>query len=374
MVLASSSGGGSGGAGGGVASSMHAPSSSDKSLVARPNDFDGSEATYPSWKRQVRIYTFANATRAPDDNDKVMLAASYMKTGRAHRWVIPYVDAILDGKIFTPPLTIARFWQLADQVFLPPALQANAAISLDRLVQGNLTAEAYFVEFDIFATQAGYEAVEFDTMKIRTANKNLKQALVANIHNTETLPTTWNKYKERAVNLDNNWRISRSARMDVSSPSSSSTRQKSNNPFRPYAQPHQPYVAPARDPNAMDVDRLRTAAQEVKAAPNPASTPLAAVTRIEGDRQALFRAGACFYCKTPGHMKAQCPILAAKNTFGSSPRPFTPQTRPFTRQMQMNMDLPSYVPSSVVSSSPPPSVFVDDGSSHASSGFVAGRE
>ena len=67
-------------------------------------------------------------------------------------------------------------------------------------------------------------------------------------------------------------------------------------------------------------DRLRTAAQDVKAVTTSASTS-SAVTRIEGDRQALFRTGACFYCKTPGHMKAQCPILAAKNTVNVTPVP-----------------------------------------------------
>ena len=355
----------------GVGGSMHNPSN-DKSLVARPDDYDGAEAKYQVWKRQVRIFLHAHQTRLTTDEDKILLVASYMKIGKAQRWVQPIIDEILDGKTRTPPLTITLFWTLADAVFLPPALQANAALALDRLTQGKMTAEAYFTEFDILAQQAGYDAADFDTMKIRTANRSLNKSLVANIHNTTTLPTTWDTYKTRATQLDNNWRISQSARIDA--PSSTPNVKRSNNPFRPFVP--NPYVAPTpvRDPNAMDVDRLRTAAQDVKAATISASTS-SAVTRIEGDRQALFRAGACFYCKTPGHMKAQCPILAAKNTANVAPRPFSPQFRPSTRQIVMeNTDLPSYVPLSVASSSPPASVLFDDRSSQVSSGFVAGRE
>ena len=294
MVL---SAGGSGGGAGGVASSQHNPANTnERSLVARPDDYDGAEASYQTWKRQVRIYLRAHQARLTTDEDQVLLAASYMKSGKAQRWVQPIVDEILDGKVRTPPLTVSVFWTLADAVFLPPALQANAALSLDRLIQAKLTAEAFFTEFDILAQQAGYEATTFDSMKIRTANRNLNKSLVANIHNTTTLPATWDDYKKRAVQLDNNWRISQSARLDDRSSSSSSNVKKSNNPFRSYVA-QAPAASPVvyKDPNAMDVDRLRTAAQEVKAAPNVASTSTAAVTRIEGDRQALFRAGTCFY-------------------------------------------------------------------------------
>jgi len=153
MVVASSSGSGSGG----TRNIASLSSSNDKSLVARPDDLDGSEMAYPSWKRQVRIYTFVNPQRAVTDNDKILLAASYMKTGRAHRWVIPIVNEILDRKTCMPALMIALFWHAANQIFLPLALQANATLSLDRLVQGNLTADAYFVEFDILVVQAGYD-------------------------------------------------------------------------------------------------------------------------------------------------------------------------------------------------------------------------
>jgi hypothetical protein len=195
-----------------------------------------------------------------------------MKSGMAQQWVQVIVEEILDGKVRNPPLTIASFWKLTDAVFLPPALQANATLSLDRLVQGKLTAEAFFTEFDILTLQAGYDATTFDAMKIRMANRNLNRSLVANIHNTTMLPTTWEAYKTRAIQLDNNWRISQSAHPDDRSSSTRPNMRKDNNPFRPYAtQRHAAAPVIYKDPNAMDVDRLQTAAQ-VKAAATLAST------------------------------------------------------------------------------------------------------
>ena len=95
----------------------------------------------------------------------------------------------------TPLLMIAAFWKLADAIFLPPTLQANTSLSLERLVQGKSTAEAYFTKFNILAQQAGYDPTSFDMMKIRLVNKNLNKSLIANIHNTTMLPADWDAYK-----------------------------------------------------------------------------------------------------------------------------------------------------------------------------------
>ena len=235
----------------GTSASIHNPTN-DKSLVARPDDYDGTESKYQVWKRQVRIFLHAHQARLATDEDKILLIVSYMKTGKAQHWVQPIIDEILDGRVRTPLLTVVLFWTLANAVFLPPALQANAALTLDRLTQGKMTAEAYFTEFDILTQQAGYDVADFDTMKIRMANRSLNKGLITNIHNTTTLPTTWAAYKMRATQLDNNWRISQSAQIDPSLTSSNVKR--SNNPFHPFVP--NPYIAPApiKDPNAMDID------------------------------------------------------------------------------------------------------------------------
>jgi hypothetical protein len=197
-----------------------------RSLVAIPTSYDGSESDYPTWKRQVKLYVRANAAQLPDHESKQLVALSYMKSGKAARWSNTVIDHLLAGTFGYNTVTTAttpaqttfnmytwdQFWDVADAVFNPPNTQNNAAIKLDKLHQGQMSAEEYFIEFDMLAGTAGYNDIMFDQIKIRTANQSLNKALVANIHNIDHLPTTWEGYKTRTIALDNNWRIGRAAR------------------------------------------------------------------------------------------------------------------------------------------------------------------
>jgi hypothetical protein len=74
-------------------------------------------------------------------------------------------------------------------------VQADAAFKLESLMQGKLSAEGYFIEFDLLTSWADLTAAHFDAYKIRLSNRRLNRALVDNIHNITTLPTTWDAYK-----------------------------------------------------------------------------------------------------------------------------------------------------------------------------------
>jgi hypothetical protein len=123
--------------------------------------------------------------------------------------------------------------------------------------------------------------------------------------------------------------------------------------------PSYPGRPPApRDPNAMDVDTVRVAASATQQAPQcpnnnrngntPSFTPC---PRVDGERSVLLAAGACFYCREPGHMKANCPALAAKAGRGT----YTPLSRPPGSSVRStNTDIPespsaSYAPSAASS-------------------------
>jgi hypothetical protein len=291
-----------------------------RSLVAPPKAFDGSALEYPTWKRQVKLYAKANVQQLPDNESKQLVALSYMQTGKASLWSGMILDHMLAGTFGHDVITTAatatapavttftaftwdEFWGLADTVFNPPNLRNDAAMKLEKLEQGSLAAEEYFITFDMYATLAGYEAVDFDSLKIRIACQRLNGALVRNLHSVASLPTTWIEFKNRAVALDNNFRIGLAYREKKpgSSLNHASRLQNSNNPFRQGQQSRLP--KPTYDPNAMD-----TSAMEVNS-----STTTASTNRVEGTRDELMKAGACFYCRTAGHMKRDCPLLAAKN-------------------------------------------------------------
>jgi hypothetical protein len=213
------------------------------SLITIPKSFDGDETKYPTWKRQVKLYVKANGAQLPDDESKQLVALSYMQEGKAARWANAAIDHMLGGTFgqnitttaavpataSTPAVpavttfavfTWDQFWGLADNVFNPPDVQNDAAIKLADLQQGSMVAEVFFIEFDMQAGLAGYDDSTFDTMKIRLANQQLNKALVDNIHNTASLPTTWQPYKDRAIALNRNFCTGRAARANKMSGSS----------------------------------------------------------------------------------------------------------------------------------------------------------
>jgi hypothetical protein len=239
-------------------------------------------------------------------------------------------------------------------------VQADAAFKLESLLQGKLTAEGYFIEFDLLASQADLTTTHFDTYKIRLANRRLNQALVDNIHNITTLPTAWDAYKARAIQLDNNWRIGQQARNDPR-PTIIHPQNQQQKFWQTKAHPDAPSYQsrpPTRDPNAMDVDTVRVAASATQQAPqhpnnncNDNTPSFKPRPRVDGERPALLAVGACFYCREPGHMKANCPALAAKVGCGT----YTPLSRPPGSLVRStNTDIPespspSYAPSAVSS-------------------------
>jgi hypothetical protein len=162
--------------------------------------------------------------------------------------------------------TMDQFWAAADIVFNPPDTQNDAAIKLDKLVQGQSSAEEYFIQFDLLAGIAGYSDTTFDTLKIRMASQHLNRALVDNIHNTTDVPTNWSDWKIRATKLDRNYRAGRAIK--ASRPAAAQN-------FAPRQQApslHSGQRQPTRDPYAMDVDVTRIAAANLTPSPRPKIT------------------------------------------------------------------------------------------------------
>jgi hypothetical protein len=58
-------------------------STSKKSSVAKPDEYDGTSSKYEKFIRQVELYVLANRTQFPDDNSKILFVLSYMTEGLA---------------------------------------------------------------------------------------------------------------------------------------------------------------------------------------------------------------------------------------------------------------------------------------------------
>jgi hypothetical protein len=138
---------------------------------------------------------------------------------------------------------------------------------------------------------------------------------------------------------------------------------------------YQPRQPTAYDPNAMDTSAAVSINQASSTnAPRRGRAPVqfdpADSTRVLGDRAALMAAGACYYCKRQGHMKASCPLLA-NAPVRSARGAYTPLSRPggtmvrsldtnFTDQSRVVSPVPSYAASASQSFSSAAASVVDD--------------
>ena len=142
---------------------------------------------------------------------------------------------------------------------------------LEILRQGGKTAEELNTEWDLLVGQAGIGTAG-DTTLVKAYQKVLNRPLLEKILDRDTVPTTIQSWKDKAVQLDNNYR----RKMAILG-KTRDNRGQQNTGWR--NRPFQRNNTPQRDPNAMDVDAL-----SIK------------------QREEAMRTGACFKCGKIGHL------------------------------------------------------------------------
>ncbi|KAK1221882.1 hypothetical protein PQX77_015302 [Marasmius sp. AFHP31] len=107
--------------------------------------------------------------------------------------------------------------------------------------------------------------------------EGLNPKIVEKIHDRENVPTTIEDWKKLAATYDQNYRRGKAIASRLRGQSDTKKKDKGRR-FAPR------YVPPARDPNAMDVDRLSIEAQKD-----------------------YMQKGLCFRCGNQGHISRDCP-------------------------------------------------------------------
>ena len=156
----------------------------------------------------------------------------------------------------------------------------NAMHALQTLQQGWKTAEDMSVEWGLLVGRARIAGAG-DTTLINLYQKILNQPLLEKILDSDNIPTTIQGWKDKAVQLDNNYR----RKMTILGKTCENRRQATNNTGRRFFHPNNQQIQNRmKDPNAMDVDAL-----SIK------------------QREEAMRKGACFGCGEVGHISCNCP-------------------------------------------------------------------
>lgn len=267
-----------------------------RSLVAKPDFFDGTKSKYQEWRRQVKFYLLGNRRKITDEEDKIITVLSFMKGGVAGQYADAWVEED-DHEIDT----ITKLWGDLDKHFQIDE-KHDAYQKMKALKQGSSTAIEFFQQFEKYAKQAGYAKLDDHSVElVELIEENVHPASIKTIYNSaEPVPTEYSKYKARIEQIDANYQRGKQRQAGRTTTS-----------------------APKATPRPLP------ATQTTPAPRAPAPTPAPAARRDgtgitfggRGQPMDLDRArrnGECFRCGVKGHMARDCPQKPAQNIRGTS--------------------------------------------------------
>lgn len=253
--------------------------------INKPTPFDGNRKEIQSFMQDCKVYLTINGHIYTTDDAKIAFVLSFMNEKEAKRWKENYLSSLINdlGNLNFPTLT--EFWKKLLDDFKPANKGKDAAHQIAILRQGKKSAEETITEFRLLTNQAGYaNTTDSDHLHlIEKLQTVLNSSLVKRVLLLDDVPTTIDKWAEKAIQIDNNYRqtmeimerLAGDKRGSKSSGSSSSNFRNNkiasnSNNWRKKEE---------RDPDAMDVDAMTTE-----------------------KRAYLMKRGACFICERPGHM------------------------------------------------------------------------
>jgi len=256
-----------------------------KKKLKAPTPFSGKREDLRKFLQEVKIYLLANADAYPDDMDKILFVLSYMSEGDANSWKEEFFDtaeqkaAQVDGA----KLDLGTYDKLIKQItddFSPYDAPKDAIYEMKELKMGNTSIEEHVAKFKMLVTKSKLAKNDAVAEYFR---ETLPIALQRNILSLSEPPTTLDDWYKWAIKLQNNFirmksAISKTQNRGGNTTSNSNKKSTEKGPRRFYFDQSQ------KDPNAMDVDYMSTE-----------------------ERNDLMRRGACFICKTIGHLSKDCP-------------------------------------------------------------------
>jgi hypothetical protein len=247
-----------------------APTNGKGEKCRAPKDFDGSEDKYKTWLRTVNTYLRANESLFTTDTRKIDFALSYMITGRAANWAEHFTDTHTNSEgVFDSGLTWKQFIELLNTTFDVRRMKDKARVDLSTLKHKPGQLEQYILDFSLLASRAGYVltgSVENPILP-QLFLEHLNPSLRDKIETQKEPPETLAKIIDDARKFDKSYYRSQSWK----------TKLMGWQPNR--SLPRASYTPKARDPDAMDINRLTIQ-----------------------ERDQYMKEGKCFRCGKTGHV------------------------------------------------------------------------
>jgi hypothetical protein len=209
-----------------------------------PTDFHGAQGLTTKFLQEVEMYMCTNMEIYNTEEKKVLFALWFMNRGVAGSWKQGKTAAYLKAGNFG---TFDEFKQAVQTAFTPIDDEGVAKTELCTLRQGDKWIEEYIVQFTI----AAHTGLTEDSVLIEYFIDGLHLKLMEHVYTMEKPPSTLKGWMRAALLFDRNWRC---ARMIANWNKSGSLK----------LTPVPDYIpsAPARDPNAMDVDTIKRLSPE----------------------------------------------------------------------------------------------------------------
>ena len=245
--------------------------------VGHPKPYNGDPAKAKQWITLVLMYITLNLSIYNTGPKQVIFALSFMTEGTAASFTHHICSRALEednnGRTEGFP-GWTKFRAQFDRTFDHGDHQTIARAKLSSLKQTGSIQE-YITNFREHMFASG---ITEDVALIGYFQNGIKHRLVIQIYSMENVPTTIEKWIEKALLFNSNWKHAQSIEKRDSNQGNYSFQQQST----------------PKDPNAMDID---------------------GVTLSKEEKDAYYKQGKCFNCGRTGHCAAFCCTKTNNNSF-----------------------------------------------------------